>query len=762
MLKKKVFRDIKFNKSQFVTIFLMVFLGVFIYSGISSYMDGMKNGAQKYYDENNLQDVWVVGSNFTKEDLEQIRELDNVNAAERKLTVMGSIDNIKDSTAQINFIESNDISKFHVIDGIKFDKNEQGVWIDSYWAENNNLKVGDTLTIRYNEKTFDQKIVGIILSPDHVYDPKSEAELFPTHMDYGFIYLSVNEFVFGAENAIYNYILVDIDNVKNIDETKLNIENVLENAVAITDRTHDLSVKRFEDEIEEGNTYTGVFSGIFLFIAMLSVVTTMNRLVRKQRGEIGILKALGFRNKKIALLYVSYGFWISLCAGILGVILGPIIVGQIFLNMILTYYEMPELLVVVTWKTWLVSALIIGVVSIVTYLSCRNELKEKAIYLLKIEEPKTGKTNVSLDKGIFKKFGFSTKWNIRDIMRSRIRTIMGVIGVTSCCALIICAFGILNTLNDYIDWQLKDLYNFEYRIALEEGYTDKSFNDIVSSYGNNTSQTLNIEFKKEDKKEINTITVDDANGLLRYTDENRNFLELENNGIYVTRKLAETSDLKVGDTVTWHILGSDTWYSSQIIGFNTNPQNQNITMTKKYLDSMGIEYNPDKVYTNTDLSNIKELSGTEAIQNRESIIDGVESMLETMKTMVIMIIFAAIILGIVIVYNLGILSFVEKTYQFATLKVLGFQTKKIGKIFIKQNIWITFIAVLLGAPLGYYMAYFIFRMAMADDIDMMAKVNVSSYLYGIVGTIVVSFIVNYILSRKIKTINMVESLKANE
>ena len=137
-------------------------------------------------------------------------------------------------------------------------------------------------------------------------------------------------------------------------------------------------------------------------------------------------------------------------------------------------------------------------------------------------------------------------------------------------------------------------------------------------------------------------------------------------------------------------------------------------------------------------------------------------MIATMKSMVILIIVIAAILGSVIIYNLGILSFTEKQYQFATLKVLGFRLKQIQKIFIKQNNWITVVSIVLGLPLGFYLTDFIFKMALADTYDFNANIKVISYVYGIVGTYVVSYFVSKLLAKKVEKIDMVTSLKGNE
>ena len=87
MLIKKCLRDIKLNKSQFLNIFIMVFLGVFVFAGIHSYMDGMKESGEAYYESNNLQDLWLAGENFSDEDLKEIKNIENVKDAERLLTI---------------------------------------------------------------------------------------------------------------------------------------------------------------------------------------------------------------------------------------------------------------------------------------------------------------------------------------------------------------------------------------------------------------------------------------------------------------------------------------------------------------------------------------------------------------------------------------------------------------------------------------------------------------------------------------------------
>lgn len=790
MLKKKMFRDIKQNLSQFITIFLMVLIGVMVYVGIEAYMDGMTSAADNFYKNNNIQDLNVMG-NLSDKDLDKIKSLDNVKDAEKKLVVNAIDKDDKDKTYLLSFIDSNNISKFHIIDGEKFDVNKKGTWVDNFYAEKNNLKVGDTIKIKYDTFTLEEKILGLINVPDHIYDVKYESEFVPNRENFGFVYLSVNEIpesyikdlvmkemkitdekIFDKyvtnfnykEYIPYNYIMVDVNKKKNVTSVKEDIEDKVSNAKAIVKIEDTLSYQRYQGEIDEGASYVGIFSGLFLFIAMLSVITTMTRVVKKQKLQIGTMKALGIKNSKIVMHYIGYGFFVSLAAAIVGIILGKYFIGTFFLNMEMDYFEVPNGIPVVKPLSYLVALLVVMVVSFITYLTCRKELFKKPAEALRNEVPNVKVSSLNLStKGIFKKLNFSSKWNYRDILRNKFRTVTAVVGIVGCCMLIVCAFGMLNSMNHFIKLQFEDLYNFNYKLSLKENIKDDELKVLTDKYGNNTSETLTIETKIGKEREANTIFVTNAGNLVRFQNENGEFIKVnKNNGVYVTRKLAAQKNLKVGDTIKWHIYGVNKYYESKIVGLTKDPQVQNLTMTKEYLESLDIDYKPDSLYTNTDLKGIKDIKNVSLVQDINELKNSLESMLSMMKSMIMLIIVFAIGLGAIIIYNMGILSYSEKQYQFATLKVLGFSDKKIRKIFVQQNNWITVLSIIIGLPTGYYMTSWIFKSVIADNYDFSAYINLSTYLIAIIGTILVSIIVSRMLSKKVNKIDMVSSLKANE
>lgn len=168
-LNKKILRDIKLNKMQFFNIFIMVFLGVFVFTGIHSYMDGMRVSGNKYYENNNLQDIWLTGENFSAEDLNNVKKINNVRNAQRVLSIQTDLENYKDVALETNFIESNEISKMYIVDGEAFSKEKSGIWLDSYLAKNLNLKVGDEISwhVFGDDNWYTCKIVGLNRDPQN-------------------------------------------------------------------------------------------------------------------------------------------------------------------------------------------------------------------------------------------------------------------------------------------------------------------------------------------------------------------------------------------------------------------------------------------------------------------------------------------------------------------------------------------------------------------------------------------------------------------
>ena len=762
-LNRKLFRDLRFNISQFIVIFVMVMVGVMAFAGVHSYMDGMQVSGQNYYQSNNLADLWLSGQNFTDQDLEDIKATDNVKKAERKLTMYTTLKGHGKVTLETNFIESNEVNQFHVVKGAGFDPDKNGVWFDSALAENLKIRVGDKIQYSYQNETFEKEVLGLIAVPDHVYSIKDETAIFPNHRDFGFIYLSAGQIP--GEFPIFNSIMADVKDRSLIDDTKNELKEKIASAAAVTGRDSQISYATYQDEIDEGRTYSVVFSFLFLFIAALSVVTTMNRFVRRQRTQIGTLKALGFRRSRIVLHYVSYGFWISLTAAALGLLTGKLTIGNLFLNTEMSIFTVPEYSTVLKPMVYTMAACVVIAITFITWLSTRTILKVPAAESLRVERPKVKNTGFSITtKKPFSRASLPVKWNLRDIGRNKGRSIMAIAGIMGCTMLVVCAMGMMDTINNYIDLEFGGLNHFKYKLVLESGRTDEEFRALTAEYGDASSETLavSIDYPDGNRQDDNVVTITDGGGKLRFIDHDRNYMDLKDSGVYITEKLAEKLGVGKGDSISWKISGSEKKYETEIAGLNRDPQSQQMTMTRRCFEDLGETYRADTLFTDEDLKNTETPAGVSKIQSIRSMEKSMKSMINTMISMVFLLIGVSALLGSVIIYNLGILSFNEKHYQFATLKVLGYRNRLIQKIFVQQNIWLSILSILLGLPAGYAMTAYIFHAALGDSYDFPASIEIRSYVIAAGSTFLVSWLVNRLLARKIRRIDMVSSMKANE
>ena len=566
-------------------------------------------------------------------------------------------------------------------------------------------------------------------------------------------------------------------------ERKLNsVKNALYEIDAVdsvTGREMCSSYLSYKSEAEEGDTYSGMFTMLFLFIASLSVITTMNRFVKKQRMQIGALKALGYRKSRIYLHYISYGFFVSLVGVVLGFLAGIPTLGSFFFNEGMDFYDIPMGRLYVGQKNYIVALLIIWMVTMVTYLSSKKILAEPAAQTLRLEVPKIKqKKKGERPGGLMSRLPFATKWNLRDVGRSKARTLMGIVGVAGSTLLIVMAFGMEDSMMHYLDWEFTGILRFKSRLTFDSDISNVERSSLYRQYGDATSQSVPIEYYDGNGMlQTSVITVNDSHGLLALSDHEQGSHDI-NEGIpgstysdinaagalFATEKLVQNKNLDIGRPVRWHILGNDEWYESSIAAVNRDPQAQQFAMTRQAFERLGEKYEPDTLYTNVDLSGVddEEIDGVNAISTLGSLRVQMGSMLSMIQGMLGLFIVVAGILGFIIIYNMGLLSMNEKMYQFSTLKVLGFKYRKIVGIYTMQNIWITLLGIAGGLPMGFLFTDYLFKYAIGDEYDFNAYIEPSAYLIASGATLVVMAVTSIFLARGLKKIDMVASLKANE
>jgi putative ABC transport system permease protein len=756
MLKRKMFRDIKQHKTQFISIFLMAFLGVYFFSGIGGEWIGLQNTVNDYYEDTNLADAWIYGEDFTNEDMNKIKGLKSTTMAERQLV----IDTVGDFTGNpditLHFLEGDKISQIDVIEGKKFDMDDKdGIWLDKRFADKKGFSIGDDISLNYNGINITKKIRGLIYSPEYVFE-ESENSIVPDFSKMGFGYLSYKSFP--LNDIKYNTILINTnENIENYEEE---INSVIGGhyAVFLAQKDH-FSVNQFKIEIEQHQMMGNIFPPVFMLIAILTLMTTMVRIVSNQRTQIGTLKAIGFSDNTITKHYVSYGFWLSTLGSAVGLILGPLTLPYLFYPSMSSFYTLPS------WKpSFDLSFLIIAIFMVVfstfiTYLACRNISKENPANSIRKKAPKVFKQGFFEKTRFWKKLSFNVRWNIRDASRNKLRSSMTIIGVLGCTALLISAFGMNDAMNDLEDWQYNDINHYKSKLIISSNASNNQIQSVLDEVNGETIIENPIEIKVNNIKKQGILLFINDTSLITPTDDNRNQISLPENGVSVSTKMAQILGIKKGDEIKWHLYGQNKWISSNVSMFYSDPSSQGIIISKKNLEDLKLNLSPTSILSMKNVNNSYE--GIESISTIDSMLESWNEITESMMLMVYIMIFFAGILAIVVLYNLGLLSFIEIEREMATLKVIGFKTNQLRKLLLTQNLWFTSIGFLLGIPLGYLLMKMMMDSS-GENFYFPSELHLTNIILTFVITFGLSITVNLLFSKKIKNIDMVESLKGVE
>ena len=220
--------------------------------------------------------------------------------------------------------------------------------------------------------------------------------------------------------------------------------------------------------------------------------------------------------------------------------------------------------------------------------------------------------------------------------------------------------------------------------------------------------------------------------------------------------MAESLNVGVGDTIKWHVIGSDDWVECKITNIHGEPLSQGIILSSDKLDELGLNFTPTSIITSQNVD--KEYDSIKSVTTLSEMKENWDEMSGSIMMMVSILIFFAILLAIVVLYNLGILSFTEIEREIATLKVLGFKTGDLRKLLLTQNIIFTAIGFILGIPLGFYLMTLMVDAA-GESLYYIPSLTLGNIILSGVITFAVSIVVNLLFSSKIKNLNMVEALK---
>ena len=785
MLRRKLWRTAKVYKVQFISMILLIALGIGVFVGFNAEWVTIGKDTGAFFRDCGFADYRIIDEDgISSADVDKIRNLKGVSGVSRFLSVNADVSGSDDQLA-LTVTESDHTSGFVLMEGDEYDRwDPEGFWLMDKYAEMNGIRPGDQLTVTFEDMEFTGTVRGLIESAEYLICVRDESQVMPDFNTYGYVYASpamlrkvIEDEIREEEPDLDEDIMsiavkeacdeffcqLNVNSSMDKQEIQTAVDKALGRSLLILTKDENISYSESRGEMNEGKTMGAVLPVLFLAIAILTMITTMNRITISEKTQIGTLKALGFRDKKIIRHYTSYAVIISLAGSVLGVALGYLLCRMVMSQdgMMGTYFVMPDWTIHIPLWIWAIVLMIVALTIFIGYLSVRELLRGTAAETLRPYTPRHIHRLLIEGTAIWRRMRFGTKWNLRDIFRHKSRSAMSFIGTFGCMLMLIASFGMNQTMDTFLDTFYDGTAVYSSKVFLSSDADNDDAVSLAEELDGDYSASVSA---KVGDKTVSADVYNISHGMYRFIDEDSNIIPLPEEGALICKRLARDFDVKAGDTITIEPYGTDESYDVLISGINGS-LTESISMTEQYAESIGLtdseEYRISSVYTMTAKDQIGTDSTITSVQSKQDIIDSFDSFMKIFYFFIIVLIAASVLLCLIVLYNLGIMSYMERYREMATLKVLGFRNKAIGRLLISQNLWIAVTGTLLGIPAGIWALNCLMDL-LAGEYEMETVIGAVSILPAAALNLGTAMIVGWLISRRNRRIDMVEALKGTE
>lgn len=778
LLKETIVCMVKTSK-RFLSILIIVLLGVGFFAGIRAVSPDMEKTLDSYYDETNTYDIMITSNYGVSETiLNQLEEEYDIEGTYNFDAITTKKDDY--ATKILSYDKNDKLNQPKLIKG-KMPEQENEVVVDNDYKDI--IKIGDEITIDstlVKEKTL--KVTGYVESPLYISTERDSTNLLSGTIDY-YLYMPIENIVSPQKTTAYIKLNTTEsrftkDYEKEIKKEKKKIRQELKDEKLegqtwyVLDINSNTGFYQYKQDTERIDNVAKVFPLVFFIVAVLICLTTMTRMVEEERSQIGTLKSLGYKDSAIMFKYVLYASLATIIGGMIGVLIGyrllPDIVFEMYKNMYrigdikLSYYSS------LTFQGMMIALLCTLGATIYT---CRKALKESPANLLRPVAPAPGK-RVLLEKipCIWNRLSFSYKVTVRNVFRYKKRFLMTIIGIAGCTGLILAGFGLKDCIVKMVPHQYEDIFNYQVKITLDKNQTKDTINKIkenkkVKDLLQIQEESITLDNKNTNQSITLIVPKDDVDGFIKLQDRKTKEKYQLKDGVIVTEKIANLLDLEKGDTLKF--TGTDT-YTEKVSNITENYLFHYIYLPKE--EYKGTTYNTILLKTKNmtekqekNFANeLKEIRGVSNITFTSATRHVFDDTMDSFAYVSLILIISAGALAFVVLYNLSSINISERRRELATIKVLGFYDKEVYQYINRENTILTVIGILLGLGVGNILTMYIIKTCELDMLMFDPTIAPLSYLYAILITAAFAILVNIILYFSLKKIDMIESLKSVE
>ena len=448
---------------------------------------------------------------------------------------------------------------------------------------------------------------------------------------------------------------------------------------AIIDRKSVQGLARFDSELKQHESFSYVFALIFIGIAVLVIATSMSRMVEKQRTQIGTMNALGMKRSKILFHYISFSLIASGLGAAAGMFLGVFLGAPYMLDLFGAYYIVPGRKSEFNMIYLVILLAIIVICAFAAYVSCRKLLKIKPAEALRPAAPRAGKKCLAERLPFWGKLSFSAQYNLRDISRGKMRAFMSIAGTAFGMLLMVYGAGCNGLLAEMEAIVFDKTTPAQYQIKLVEDADADEVKKLASSLDGELIMTSALEVSAvknatSGEKQKGVLTVTEGKKLYNILDLDNEVTDVEPGTVALSRKFADELNLKVGDTVYWHLYTRNEWHEAKIGVIYRSSETQGMTMLYDDYKNTHETYQPTMLMSDKTRDNLKSDACVTSVNTKDQMREAYENSMEVVNMLVYMMMIFSATCVVVVLYNSGSLSFNERVKELATLKVLGFQS----------------------------------------------------------------------------------------
>ena len=764
-LRKKLYRDMSRAAMQFLSIIALCALGTFAFAALDGTARMTRTTLNTYFEENNIADYWItLPSGVDRAALDKMAAIPGVTGVRARASADMETGFGDDVNLSVTAYDGEmDINIPLLREGALLDPaDERGCLVEERFAIAHGLGVGDRVRVKLYGQEYSFLVRGIVVSPE---------------------YIVVSDGIVADPNA-YGYILINARAIPALPLTQIivtkadsadgnavraAIEEALPDALVVDHASHR-STTRANNDAQMFENMTLIFPLLAYAVAALIVMTTLSRMIDNQRLQMGTLSALGFSAGQIKRHYLSYAIAPSLIGAVLGTLIGHYTLPFYLWDAFIGQSEMPyQLVPPISVPAWIMTGLSVVMSVLIMLYSYHKAARETTAALLRPKPPKDGK-RILLERitPLWTRFSFNNKMVVRNLMRNKLRTFMSLVGLLCCNMLIITSLGLQDSVTAMSVNYYTGTLGYDVRASLKgEVGTSESYERRLDAERVECVMEKSISLRADGGTRTVMLNILQDGQTLQRLGEHETLVRLEPGMVAVTYKLTKTLNIHLGDTLRLYLPGDDEPLEMTVGQIVHNNVSQGVYMNRSTWEAQRKgEFTPTAIQIlNPGERCLAQLDAMDEVDSVDYPADQIQDMLlmlDTLSSVFMLLTGIALALAFVICYNMGLMNFVERTREYATLKVLGYHQKEIRKLILRENNLISALGVLLGVAPGIILTDVILHSCEPESGYYPGAPALQSVLIACAITFCFSYLLQLLLTRKVKKIDMVEALKSVE